>query len=143
MRFHAWLEASLIYLLICRATSRELSSVKGQKPSSPCPQGFLWWLVMVSRRSVRGVSSPISVHMCSTKRVAIPGGVPQPTLAYFACPCPTLLCSSVSPCSLQIACAGYAGWYDGSEWFKPPDIRARDEMLNNYEVQPAVDRLKA
>lgn len=34
------------------------------------------------------------------------------------------------------------GWYDGSEWFKPPDIRARDEMLNNYEVQPAVDRLK-
>eukprot|EP00752_Nemacystus_decipiens_P010420 g9287.t1 len=36
-----------------------------------------------------------------------------------------------------------SGWYDGSEWFKPPDIRARDEMLNNYEVQPAVDRLKA
>lgn len=34
------------------------------------------------------------------------------------------------------------GWYDGSEWFKPPDIRARDEMLNNYEVQPAVNRLK-
>ncbi|CAM9435343.1 unnamed protein product [Ectocarpus sp. 4 AP-2014] len=36
-----------------------------------------------------------------------------------------------------------SGWYDGSEWYKPPDIRARDEMLNNYEVQPAVDRLKA
>ena len=38
--------------------------------------------------------------------------------------------------------AAGAGWYDGSEWYKPPDIRARDEMLNNYEVQPAVNRLK-
>lgn len=38
---------------------------------------------------------------------------------------------------------GVTGWYDGSEWYKPPDIRARDEMLNNYEVKPALDRLKA
>lgn len=35
-----------------------------------------------------------------------------------------------------------SGWYDGSEWFKPPDVRARDEMLDIYEVKPAVDRLK-
>lgn len=45
-------------------------------------------------------------------------------------------------CRLILDFSFLSGWYDGSEWFKPPDIRARDEMLNNYEVQPAVERLK-
>lgn len=39
-------------------------------------------------------------------------------------------------------CTGSTGWYDGSEWYKPPDVRARDELLNTYEVKPVVDRLK-
>lgn len=51
-----------------------------------------------------------------------------PDRARWCCACPSV---------------DVAGWYDGSEWYKPPDIRARDEMLNNYEVKPALDRLKA
>ncbi|CAM9572216.1 unnamed protein product [Discosporangium mesarthrocarpum] len=35
-----------------------------------------------------------------------------------------------------------SGWYDGSEYCKSPDVCARDQMLNMYEVAPVVDRVK-
>lgn len=84
-----------------------------------------------------------------TKHGTASGGVPPPFQSSFVRdlfrtyepPPPPLLRDFLSVFSPQRW--GFSGWYDGSEWFKPPDIRARDEMLNNYEVQPAVDRLKA
>jgi hypothetical protein len=35
-----------------------------------------------------------------------------------------------------------SGWYDGFMAVKPPEIRNRDKLLFDLEVQPAVDRVK-
>ena len=34
------------------------------------------------------------------------------------------------------------GWYDGQVWVKPPEILARDRLLESFEVRPALRRLK-
>jgi hypothetical protein len=35
-----------------------------------------------------------------------------------------------------------SGWYDLSTWVKPPGVRARDQLLNTYEVKPVLRRLR-
>ncbi|MGD1901056.1 MAG: CGLD27 family protein [Geitlerinemataceae cyanobacterium] len=35
-----------------------------------------------------------------------------------------------------------SGWYDGQTWTKTPEIRARDRLVVEYQIQPIVRRLK-
>lgn len=34
------------------------------------------------------------------------------------------------------------GWYDGQRWAKPPDERAKDQLIGTYQVQPILQRLQ-
>ncbi len=35
-----------------------------------------------------------------------------------------------------------SGWYDGQTWTKTPEIRTRDRLLVNYQIEPIMLRLK-
>lgn len=34
------------------------------------------------------------------------------------------------------------GWYDGQRWLKPPEERAKDQLIGTYQVQPILRRLR-
>ena len=34
------------------------------------------------------------------------------------------------------------GWYDGQRWVKPEDILSRDRLVGNFQMQPALDRVR-